>query len=90
MTRSAATPEWASELYPNPHTQDEFPLNQYMREKHGICNLERIDNRALVRDKAWEFPFVLGQPLYVGSTQVNINPVAIRRSPLRPPDHRGR
>lgn len=56
-----------------------------MREKRGICNLERIDNRALVRDKAREFPFVLGQPLYVGSTQVNINPVAIRRSPLRPP-----
>lgn len=55
-----------------------------MREKRGICNLERIDNRALVRDKAWEFPFVLGQPLYVGSTQVNINPVAIRRSPPRP------
>lgn len=49
-----------------------------MRAKRGICNLERIDNRALVRDKAWEFPFVLGQPLYVGSTQVNINPVAIR------------
>ena len=39
---------------------------------------ELIDSRALVRDKAWEFLFVLGQPLYVGSTQVNINPVAIR------------
>jgi hypothetical protein len=24
-----------------------------------------------------EFLFVLGQPLYTGSTQVNINPVAI-------------
>nr|WP_230956050.1 hypothetical protein [Burkholderia cepacia] len=55
-----------------------------MRAKRGICNLERIDSRALVRDKAREFPFVLGQPLYVGSTQVNINPVAIRRSPLPP------
>ncbi|GAA5235154.1 hypothetical protein GCM10025795_34190 [Verticiella sediminum] len=31
-----------------------------------------------VFDKAWEFLFVLGQPLYVGSAQVNINPVAIR------------
>ncbi|ALX14873.1 polyketide cyclase [Burkholderia cepacia JBK9] len=69
---------WASEVYPNPHTQDEFPINQYMLAKRGIYNLELIDSRALVRDKAWEFLFVLGQPLYVGSTQVNINPVAIR------------
>ncbi|VVM71665.1 hypothetical protein PS639_01807 [Pseudomonas fluorescens] len=45
---------------------------------NGIYNLELIDSRALVRDKAWEFMFVLGQPLYKGSTQVNINPVAIR------------
>ncbi|VWD31760.1 polyketide cyclase [Burkholderia lata] len=69
---------WASEVYPNPHTKDEFPINQYMLAKRGIYNLELIDSRSLVRDKAWEFLFVLGQPLYVGSTQVNINPVAIR------------
>ncbi|WP_322022729.1 cyclase family protein [Burkholderia sp. BCC1977] len=69
---------WASEVYPNPHTKDEFPINQYMLAKRGIYNLELIDSRALVRDHAWEFLFVLGQPLYVGSTQVNINPVAIR------------
>lgn len=69
---------WASEVYPNPHTEDEFPVNQFMLAKRGIYNLELIDSRALVRDQAWEFLFVLGQPLYVGSTQVNINPVAIR------------
>lgn len=69
---------WASEVYPNPHGKEEFPVNQYMLAKRGIYNLELIDSRALVRDKAWEFLFVLGQPLYVGSTQVNINPVAIR------------
>ncbi|SOT44824.1 Cyclase family protein (fragment) [Burkholderia cenocepacia] len=63
---------WASEVYPNPHTQDEFPVNQYMLAKRGIYNLELIDSRALVRDHAWEFLFVLGQPLYVGSTQVNL------------------
>jgi kynurenine formamidase len=69
---------WASEVYPNPHGKDEFPINQYMLAKRGIYNLELIDCRALVRDKAWEFLFVLGQPLYVGATQVNVNPVAIR------------
>jgi hypothetical protein len=46
--------------------------------RRSIYNLELIDSRALVRDRAWEFLFVLGQPLYVGSTQININPVAIR------------
>lgn len=68
---------WASEVYPNP-SGDEFPVNQFMLAKRGIYNLELIDSRALVRDKAWEFLFVLGQPRYVGSTQVNVNPVAIR------------
>ncbi|SFP01608.1 Putative cyclase [Chitinophaga sp. YR627] len=68
---------WASEVYPNPKSNEEFPVNQFMLAKRGIYNLELIDSRALVRDKVWEFLFVLGQPLYVGSTQVNINPVAI-------------
>ncbi len=69
---------WASEVYPNPKNNEEFPVNQFMLAKRGIYNLELIDSRALVQDKAWEFLFVLGQPLYKGSTQVNINPVAIR------------
>lgn len=68
---------WASEIYPSKDGQ-EFPVNQFMLAKNGIYNLELIDTRALVRDKAYEFLFVLGQPLYKGSTQVNINPVAIR------------
>lgn len=68
---------WASEVYPNP-SKEEFPVNQYMLAKRGIYNLELIDTRGLVRDKGWEFLFVLGQPRYVGSTQVNVNPVAIR------------
>lgn len=68
---------WASEIYPGT-TGEEFPVNQFMLAKNGIYNLELIDTRALVRDGAFEFLFVLGQPLYTGSTQVNINPVAIR------------
>lgn len=67
---------WASEIYPAKDGQ-EFPVNQFMLTKMGIYNLELIDTRPLVRDKVYEFLFVLGQPLYVGSTQVNINPVAI-------------
>lgn len=68
---------WATEIYPAKDGR-EFPVNQFMLAKKGIYNLELIDSRALVRDKAFEFMFVLGQPLYKGSTQVNVNPVAIR------------
>jgi hypothetical protein len=68
---------WASEIYPAKDGR-EFPVNQFMLAKNGIYNLELIDTRALVRDKAYEFLFVLGQPLYKGATQVNVNPVAIR------------
>lgn len=68
---------WASEVYPNPHSKEEFPINQFLLAKKGIYNLELIDSRPLVRAKIWEFMFTLGQPLYVGSTQVNINPVAV-------------
>ena len=67
---------WASEIYPNP-TGEEFPVNQFMLAKNGIYNLELIDTRALLRDGVHELLFVLGQPLYTGSTQVNVNPVAI-------------
>lgn len=68
---------WASEVYPDPKKVEEFPVNQFLLTKRGIYNLELIDSRSLVRDQIWEFLFVLGQPLYVGSTRVNINPVAI-------------
>ena len=67
---------WASEIYPG-KSGEEFPVNQFMLAKHGIYNLELIDTRALLREGVFEFLFVLGQPLYTGSTQVNINPVAI-------------
>lgn len=68
---------WASEVYPDSKNGDEFPVNQYLLAKRGVYNLELIDSRPLVKEKIWEFMFVLGHPLYVGSTQVNINPVAI-------------
>ncbi len=68
---------WASEVYPDSKNGEQFPVNQFLLAKRGIYNLELIDSRSLVRDQIWEFLFVLGHPLYVGSTQVNINPVAI-------------
>ena len=46
---------WASEVYPNPHNNEEFPVNQYLLAKRGVYNLELIDSRPLVRNKTWEF-----------------------------------
>ena len=49
-----------------------------MLAKRGIYNLELIDSRALVRDKAWEFLFVLGSSRTSARPSSHINPVAIR------------
>jgi len=49
-----------------------------MATEYGVQVLENILVDELVEDKAWEFLFVLGHPLYEGSTQVQINPVAIK------------
>jgi kynurenine formamidase len=68
---------WCSELYPAKDGKV-FPVNQLLLAKHGIYNLELTDTRMLIRDRVYEFLFVLGQPLYKGTTQVNVNPVAIR------------
>lgn len=67
---------WALEAVPG-SGDAVFPVNQLMLAKSGVYNLELIDSRALVRDKVWEFLFVLGQPRYTGTTQVTVNPVAI-------------
>ena len=37
-----------------------------------------MDTRALARDQARDFLFVLGQPLLKGAVQGIINPIAIR------------
>jgi kynurenine formamidase len=52
--------------------------HQILLAKNGIYILETLDTRELVADEAWEFLFVLGQPLYRGAVQAIINPVAIR------------
>ena len=55
-----------------------FPVHQELIAKNGIYLLENMDTRALAKDEAWEFLFVLGQPRFVGAVQAVINPVAIR------------
>ena len=55
-----------------------FPVHQELLARSGVYLLEVMDTRALAKDEAWEFLFVLGQPRFAGSVQAIINPVAIR------------
>ncbi|GIX45942.1 MAG: polyketide cyclase [Candidatus Tectimicrobiota bacterium] len=69
---------WGIEAVPFPNPKRVWEAHQVLLAKNGIYILETLDTRELVKDKAWEFLFVLGQPLYRGAVQAIINPVAIR------------
>ena len=47
-------------------------------KENGIYILETMNTGPLVRDKAFEFLFVLGQAKVRGAVQMIINPIAIR------------
>lgn len=69
---------WSFEAVPHENANLSFPVNQMMATEFGVQVLENILVDELVADKAFEFLFILGHPLYEGSTQVQINPVGIR------------
>ncbi len=69
---------WGVEVMPFENKGEFFPVHQELLAKNGVYILENMDTRALAKDEAWEFLFVLGQPRFVGSVQAVINPVAIR------------
>lgn len=69
---------WGVEVIPFETQGHFFPVHQELIAKNGIYILENMDTRALAKDEAWEFLFVLGQPRFVGAVQAVINPVAIR------------
>ncbi|WP_282132596.1 cyclase family protein [Cellulophaga baltica] len=75
---AAGADNWSFEAVPHENSALSFPVNQMMATEYGVQVLENILVDELVEDKAWEFLFVLGHPLYEGSTQVQINPVAIK------------
>lgn len=69
---------WAVEVLPSEDPKQVFPVHPELLAKNGVYILENMDTRALAKDKAWEFLFVLGQPRFVGAVQAVVNPVAIR------------
>jgi len=69
---------FATEVLPGEQEGIAFPVHQELITKHGIYILENMVTAELVKDRAWEFMFVLGQARLKGAVQMIINPVAIR------------
>lgn len=69
---------FAVEVWPAEDPTQWAPVHQELLAKRGVYLLENVVTRELVRDRAWEFLFVLGQPRLVGAVQAIVNPIAIR------------
>lgn len=69
---------WGVEAVPFANPNRVWEGHQTLLAKHGVHILEVMDTRALARDRATEFLFVLGQPRLRGAVQAIINPIAIR------------
>ncbi len=69
---------WALEVIPFEPGAGVFEVHQILLARNGVYILENMNTGPLVRDKAWEFMFVLGTPKITGGVQAIINPVAIR------------
>jgi kynurenine formamidase len=70
--------QWALEVIPFEKDVGVFEIHQILLPKNGIYILENMNTGPLVKDKAWEFMFVLGASRITGGVQALINPVAIR------------
>ncbi|HUT51277.1 MAG TPA: cyclase family protein [Alphaproteobacteria bacterium] len=69
---------WGLEAVPFEKGVGVFEIHQMLIPKNGIVILETIDTRELVKDRGWEFLFVLGPARIRGAVQMIINPIAIR------------
>jgi kynurenine formamidase len=69
---------WALEVIPFEPGAGVFEVHQTLIPKNGIYILENMNTAELVRDRAYEFMFVLGQSKITGGVQAIINPTAIR------------
>ncbi|MEP6558180.1 MAG: cyclase family protein [Burkholderiales bacterium] len=70
--------QWAVEVIPFEKDAGVFEIHQILLARNGVYILENMNTGPLVKDKAWEFMFVLGAARTTGAVQALINPVAIR------------
>ncbi|WP_420847956.1 cyclase family protein [Nitratireductor luteus] len=69
---------WGVEVIPFEEGTGVFEVHQELIPKSGIYILENMNTAEMVRDKVWEFMFVLGHSKITGGVQAIINPTAIR------------
>jgi kynurenine formamidase len=69
---------FALEVIPFENPNRTFVVHQTLLAKNGVHILENINTAPLVADGVSEFLFVLGQPRFVGTVQLVVNPIAIR------------
>lgn len=69
---------WGVEVIPFEEGTGVFEVHQELIPKNGIYILENMNTAEMVRDKVWEFMFVLGHSKITGGVQAIINPTAIR------------
>ena len=69
---------WGLDAVPAEHPERPYPGHVTLLKDYGIYILETMNTGPLVRDRAFEFLFVLGQAKVRGAVQMIINPVAIR------------
>jgi len=75
---AAGADTWGLDVVPPQKEGRPFQGHVTLLKEHGIYILETMNTGPLVRDEAFEFLFVLGQPKIKGAVQMIINPVAIR------------
>ena len=69
---------WGLDVSPAPVPERASQGHVILLKENGIYVLETMNTGPLVRDKAFEFLFILGQAKVRGAVQMIINPVAIR------------
>jgi kynurenine formamidase len=69
---------WGVDVVPSQVASRPFQGHVIYLKENGIYILEGMNTGPLVRDKAFEFMFVLGQAKVKGAVQMLINPTAIR------------
>ena len=68
---------WGVDVVPPQVANRPFQGHVILLKENGIYLLETMNTGPLVRDKAFEFLFVLGQAKVRGAVQMFINPIAI-------------
>lgn len=69
---------WPTEVVPNPNPELLYPVHQELVTKNGIFNLENMVFEDLVRDRVYEFLFILTPIRLKGATGSPVRPIAIR------------